>query len=160
LAHPNQYPVEKFYQLAMKNSDERIAQDKSLNPAFIIAVLLWYPFLIECNRAKQHGLSEIIAREEANRETLKELQQIIMIPKRLRLVITEIWHFQFRLERRYPRAILKLLAHPRFRAAYDFLLLRADAGEPIKKIAEWWTLFYEADDDTRRSMIKKLKNPL
>lgn len=157
LTHPDQYPVEKLFHTAMKNSDARIAEYKSLNPAFILAVFLWYPFLIERERAKQHGLSDIIATQEGIYRTLKEQQHIVQITKRFASIIEEIWRFQFRLERRYWRAILKLLSHPRFRAAYDFLLLRAEAGEFVGDIAEWWTQIYHADDDTRTEMIQKIK---
>jgi poly(A) polymerase len=157
VAHPNHYPVDNFFRIAMKNSDIRIAEYKSLNPAFILAVFLWYPFLIERERAKQHGLSDIVATGEAIHRTLREQQHIVQITKRFAAILEEIWHFQFRLERRYWRAVPKLLAHPRFRAAYDFLLLRAEAGEPVKPIAEWWTKFYHAEDNTRAEMIKKIK---
>jgi len=157
LAHPDQYPVEKLFHTAMKNSDLRIAEYKSLNPAFILAVFLWYPFLIERERAKHHGLSDTMATQEAINRTLKEQQHIVQITKRFAGIIEEIWRFQFRLERRYWRAIPKLLAYPRFRAAYDFLLLRAEAGETIGEIADWWTKIYHADDDTRAKMIQKIK---
>ncbi|MEC9078912.1 MAG: polynucleotide adenylyltransferase PcnB, partial [Pseudomonadota bacterium] len=76
--------------------------------------------------------------------------------RRVSTVVIEIWDMQNRLESRRPRMIDKLLEHRRFRAAYDFLLLRSEAGELDPQLAEWWTDIQECDQPSRQKMIKEL----
>jgi poly(A) polymerase len=68
----------------------------------------------------------------------------------------EIWDFQARLPQRHGKRADATLANPRFRAAYDFLLLRVEAGEPFAELAQWWTVYQVADEAERRAMIKKI----
>jgi poly(A) polymerase len=149
-------PIRTFIQQAMRNSDMRLAQQKTLTPAFILAVLLWHPLLQNFDAEKALGLPEMFALENAIRVTLKKQQQLMTIPKRFSQGMIDIWKLQFRLQKRPRRSLYKILEHPRFRAGYDFLLLRVEAGENINKLADWWTLFYDADEKQRAVMQKKL----
>lgn len=154
LQHPNNQPVEKFIKQAMHNSDERLAQGKTITPIFVLAVLLWYPML---QNLKSHALNEI---EIAMKHTIKNQTQLMTIPKRFTTAIQEIWRLQFRLMRRQRRAlVLKMLGHPRFRAAYDFLLLRAQSGEPVGELADWWTQLQASEGDAREALLKQFCQP-
>ena len=66
----------------------------------------------------------------------------------------EIWDLQYRFYRRRGKQVYKLFEHDRFRAAYDFLCLRASSGEPVDELCEWWTVFQDVDDTTRRKMLR------
>jgi poly(A) polymerase len=81
------------------------------------------------------------------------------VPRRFTQVTREIWELQHRLEQRSPKNALRLLAHPRFRAAYDFLLLRHEAGEPIADVCDWWTKFQTEDPSNRSQLLTDLPSP-
>jgi poly(A) polymerase len=96
------------------------------------------------------GWAEAIAL--ASHEVATRQQRRIAIPKRYGMPMREIWALQPRLERRQGKRPLALLGHPRFRAAYDFLLLRAEVGEVDAELAEWWTRFQDVDTAERVRM--------
>jgi poly(A) polymerase len=79
--------------------------------------------------------------------------KLITVPKRHTQVVREIWLFQYRLEKRHSKRAQDLLTHPRFRAAYDFLGLRALAGDAPMELAEWWTVFQDAPPKTQQKML-------
>ena len=95
--------------------------------------------------------------EKAMRETIQQQNKIIGISRYIGLAIKEVWKLQHRLQARKPRYIMKLAQHPRFRAAYDLLLLREKSGEPLKKAVQWWTEFQQADETTQQRMISGLR---
>jgi poly(A) polymerase len=82
--------------------------------------------------------------------------QRIAIPKRFTLPIREIWDMQERLPRRSGKRADLLLDNPRFRAGYDFLLLRESAGEQTDELGQWWTDYQDANEGGRRAMIRDL----
>jgi poly(A) polymerase len=84
---------------------------------------------------------------------LREQLRFISIPKRFSVPMREIWSFQDRFERRAGLQAYRLLENKRFRAAYDFLLLRVESGEADGALADWWTRFQTAGDHERRAMI-------
>ena len=88
---------------------------------------------------------------------LQELHPTVTIPRRISAVMIEIWELQIRLEQRRPRTIKRLLSHRRFRAAYDFLLLRAGAGEVSNSLADWWTKIQEMPPADVQRMIQGLE---
>ncbi|THB72136.1 MAG: polynucleotide adenylyltransferase PcnB [Gammaproteobacteria bacterium] len=140
---------------ALKNTDIRIAQEKPVTPAFLFATFLWEPVrqLIENNTNERRSENEIYY--EAAEEIAREQAQIVSIPKRFSMPMKEIWRMQPRFMSRSGKRPFRLLEHQRFRAAYDFLLLRADSGEVDKEIADWWTRFQEVDPAQRSSMLIK-----
>lgn len=130
-----------FLNRALHNSAERIRQDQPVSPAFLYAALLWLPTE---RRARQlmerEGYSEHLALEQAAEEVIAKACARVAIPKRFSLPMREIWSMQSRFSGRTPARARKLMSHPRFRAAYDFLLLRAGAGDPVlAELAQWWT---------------------
>ena len=96
--------------------------------------------------------------QEAAHELIAEQCQRIAIPKRFTMPIREIWDMQERLPRRSGKRADMLLDNPRFRAGYDFLLLRESAGEQTNGLGEWWTDYQDANDSGRREMIRDLSN--
>jgi poly(A) polymerase len=155
IQHPKQYPIQQLIENAMRNSDERIAQGKTITPAFILAVLLWFPLLQEIEFEKQEFLPDGIAIDNAIRKILRKQQQITTIPRRFTVSMEEIWRLQFRFYKRSRRNAFKIISHPRFRAAYDFLLLRAEADEDLTSLADWWTQFYEGNENTRKQLLTR-----
>ena len=124
---------------AMQNTDERIAEDKPVTPGFLLAVLLWADYRA---RARDHeaNAKPAEARFLAAAEALSQQQQIMSIPKRFSQFVRDVWMLQERLEERRPRNITRLFEHPRFRAGYDFLLLRQQVGDDsVAEAADWWT---------------------
>ena len=84
--------------------------------------------------------------------------QRIMIPKRFSIAIREIWQLQTRLPKRFGRRAFQTLSHPRFRAAYDFLLIRGEIeGGDLMELGEWWTEFQELEPEGRKVMLNKLR---
>jgi len=145
-----------FINRALENTDQRIAEGKPVTPAFIFAVFLWQP--VVCLRAKylERGMSESQTMTAAAEAVMSGQSRRIAIPRRFHTPMRDIWHLQDRFIKRAPKRSMRLLAHPRFRAAYDFLLLRAEVGDADIELAQWWTNFYDADDSGRAEITDKL----
>ena len=141
---------------ALINTDLRIKQNKPVTPAFLFAALLWPALPARVLRLQAQGMPPIPAMQEAAHELISEQCQRIAIPKRFTLPIREIWDMQERLPRRSGKRADALLDNPRFRAGYDFLLLRESAGEQTDGLGEWWTDYQDANDSERREMIRDL----
>jgi poly(A) polymerase len=124
---------------AMENTDARIAEDKPVTPAFILAALLWPAAHQQYLRLHDKGDAPMAAMHSASMDTLSSAARNVSIPRRFSQPIREIWEFQLRLERRTGRKAAELVEHRRFRAAYDFLLLREQAGEDTGELGAFWT---------------------
>jgi poly(A) polymerase len=103
-------------------------------------------------------MPEMPALQRAAAEVLSEQVQSVAVPKRFTLVTRDIWTLQARLTRRQGKRAYVCLGHPKFRAGYDFLLLRNESGEPLEELAQWWTDFQHADDAQQETMINSLSN--
>ena len=143
---------------ALVNTDDRIAQDKTVTPAFLFAALLWPALPARAIEQQNRGLPPLPALQEAAHQLIAEQCQRIAVPKRFTIPIREIWDMQERLPRRSGKRADTLLELPRFRAGYDFLLLRESAGENTEGLGQWWTLYQEANDKDRRIMISELSS--
>ncbi|HEX8542770.1 MAG TPA: polynucleotide adenylyltransferase PcnB [Pseudomonas sp.] len=143
---------------ALSNTDLRIKQNKPVTPAFLFAALLWPALPAKVLRLQERGMPPIPAMNEAAQELILEQCQRIAIPKRFTMPIREIWDMQERLPRRSGKRADMLLDNPRFRAGYDFLLLRESAGEETDGLGEWWTDYQECNDSERREMIRDLSS--
>ncbi len=141
---------------ALRNTDDRIAQGKPVTPAFLYAALLWEPVRQEWLQNQEDGVPEQPALTQAAQEVVSLQLECTSLPRRFSTPMQEIWAMQPRLAKRSGKRAYRLLEHPRFRAAYDFLLLRAEAGEVDQELAEWWTSFQEVDDEQRKEMVRKL----
>jgi poly(A) polymerase len=146
----------KLIGAAAGNTDERLAESKSVTPAFIFAAILWGAVRTRHDLLQADGLDESEAFRVAAEEVIAEQVRRVAIPRRFTTIVREIWFLQPRLVRRTRKRAGKLLEHPRFRAAYDFLLLRAEAGEPVAELGQWWTDLQEADAAGRETMLAAL----
>jgi len=139
------------------NTDQRIADNKSVTPAFLFAVLLWGAVAERAREFESNGMSKIQSLQEAGRALLHQQCATIAIPKRFRLPVREIWTGQARLQNRRGRRAFVLLEQARFRAMYDFLLLRVQSGETdVAELSHWWTEFQLANDKERKAMCQQL----
>ena len=146
----------KLMRQALANTDERIRQGKPVTPAFLFAALLWPALPARAAALQARGMPALPALQEAAHELISEQCRRTAIPKRFTLPLREIWDMQERLPRRQGKRADLLLENPRFRAGYDFLLLRESAGEQTDGLGEWWTRYQDASDSERRSMIRAL----
>ncbi len=144
---------QRFIQLALEGTDRRVREDKPVSPAFLFATLLWHEVLKRWDELTSRGEHRIPALLTAMEQVLDEQRETITLPQRFAGVTREIWLMQPRFEQRTSRAALRLVEQARFRAAYDFLLLRAAAGEIDQEIATWWTEFIESDPEVRQQLI-------
>lgn len=143
---------EKFVMLALKNTDDRINEGKSSNPSFLFASLLWHEVLKAWLTHQQHT-PLIPALYQAMDEVINLQAKKLAIHNRFVSTMKEIWAMQPRFEQRSGKRPFGLLAHPRYRAAYDFMLLRCESGELATEIGDWWTTFAHASSEERTAML-------
>lgn len=144
---------ERFIQQALSNTDARIAAEKSVSPGFLLAALLWPQVLAAWQprvAAGEHPMPSLLAAADA---VLDQQSDRLAVQKRFAADMREIWSLQLRFERCTGGAPLRLLEHPRFRAGYDFLLLRAQAGEDCEALSAWWQSFVEGGDSDRTDLL-------
>jgi poly(A) polymerase len=144
---------EKFVMLALDNSDQRIREDKSVSPAFLFAALLWHEVLSDWKNQQDRGEKPIAALHLAMDAVLGRQRAQLAIPHRHDAIMKEMWLLQPRFEQRSGQRPLRLLGVPRFRAAYDFLLLRCESGEVDAELGLWWDEFQDASDERRSEML-------
>jgi poly(A) polymerase len=153
--HPGSL-VEKLLLQGLRNTDERVLADKPVTPTFLFALLLYGPIagLIEAAPPERwHELATIL---EACDRAMRQAQSRLAIPKRFSLGVREMFALQPRLEHPRGRRALRVLEHPRFRAAYDLLLLRAEHGLAPPDMAQWWTRLQEVSPEERGRMADAL----
>lgn len=143
---------------ALVNTDQRIAEGKPVTPAFLYASLLWPAVALRTSEL-QKQLPPMDAYRQAASDVLHNQLKHITIPKRFSMPMRDIWDMQSRLTRRTPRTAYNVLANARFRAGYDFLLLREAAGEIEPGLGDWWTQFQEADEPGRQQLLDTSKPP-
>jgi poly(A) polymerase len=144
---------ERFISAALRSTDERIHEDKPASPGFLFASLLWPQVQRRWLSIQETGERPIPALFVAMDEVLEAQRERLAIPRRHDGFIKETWALQPRFEQRAGQRPFRLMEHPRFRAGYDFLLIRAESGEVNNELAEWWTHFQDADADERLTML-------
>ncbi len=148
--------------LAIANTDKRIAQGRSATSGFLLSVMLWKDYQAKAEELSSPaggGMSIGEANTLAASEALAVQRRTLALPRRHTGFITEVWQLQPLLQKRLKKRVMKALQHPKFRAAYDFLLLRAAADEVDAKIADWWTRIQQVSKDERAKMIAALDKP-
>lgn len=150
--------AERLVHQATINTDARVNADKRVTPAFIFAVILWPAVVREQERLEAEGMPPLPALNLAAQDIITAQVRRISIPRRFTTTMREIWDLQPRLPRRRGTQAFRLVTHPRFRAAYDFLLLREQAGEDHQGLGAWWTAFQEADEGERKTMVAGLQD--
>ncbi|MGH1359073.1 MAG: polynucleotide adenylyltransferase PcnB [Burkholderiaceae bacterium] len=144
---------ERFISAALSRTDERIAKGKTVSPGFLFGTLLWQQVNQRWERGVAAGEHKIPALMEAIDSVLDEQAGQLAIQKRFTADMREIWSLQPRFEKRNGQAPYRLVEHMRFRAAYDFLLLRCDTGNADEGLGKWWTDFIDADPVARETLV-------
>lgn len=138
---------------ALENTDQRMSDDLPLTPAFLLAIFLWQPIRDRAVILEEEGLARMPALQAATTDVVQEQQQYVSMPRRFTSMLREIITLQPRFEHRVGRRALRLTGHPRFRAAYDFFALRAEAGQADNDLFEWWSSVQAMNDAQRRKTL-------
>ena len=147
-----------FVRVALANTDERIQSGKSVSAGFLFATLLWPDLLSNWKKNLAKGLSNIPALHDAMDETIASQSNGMVIQRRFESDMREIWSMQPRFEKRVGRYPYRLIESPRFRAGYDFMLLRCATGEQNPALGEWWTSFITSDPSGQEALMASAKN--
>ncbi|MDK1025260.1 MAG: polynucleotide adenylyltransferase PcnB [Gammaproteobacteria bacterium] len=150
--------AERLIALALRSTDERVRDDKPVTPAFLFAALLWPQLQAQCQSLQANGHSLLGAFHITYPAIINHQSSFTSLPRRYAIPMKEIWDLQFRLHRRQGRRVWTTFNHKRFRAAYDFLLLREAAGDKSGDLGQWWTEFQEHDASGKEAMIKELSD--
>ena len=132
----------------------RLNKSKSVTPGFLIAALLW-PRLIDISKEK--GSLNLRKFFRSMDRIIREQQVLTAVPRKFHGYIKDIWSLQLKLETRLGHQPYKILNHPRFRAAYDFLLLREEAARDSQGIGDWWTQFQKVNRPSKIELLKSLR---
>ena len=149
-----------FVKLALANTDQRIQAGKSVSAGFLFATLLWPDLLKNWKANIAKGMSHISALNSAMDDTIATQSSGMTIQRRFETDMCEIWSMQPRFEKRVGRYPYRLIESPRFRAGYDFMLLRCATGEQNPSIGEWWTDFIAADPVGQEALMANAKTEL
>ncbi|MGB0132260.1 polynucleotide adenylyltransferase PcnB [Dokdonella sp.] len=145
LAGPRSAEFGRLLGYTFTSTDERIRSDKPVTPAFLFAAMLWEPVRSLAERLVEDGNDPNVAWQVAVDRVVHQQAVRVAIPKRFVMAMEEIWSLQSRFEQRQKKRVLRLLAHPKFRAAYDFLAIRAHDEPELREQVEWWTNAQELD---------------
>ncbi len=148
-----------FLVRALENSDNRIAEGKTVTTYFLMAAFLWEPVQVLTKQISAQGVAEYMAFQQAANEVLSTQVRVTAIPKYITTTMREVWGLQSKFHARIGSKPSRLLTHPRFRAAYDFLMLRAETGGVDHEIAEWWTRYQAVDENEQRKMTQPGRKP-
>jgi poly(A) polymerase len=151
---PSGSAARELVRIGLQGTDERVRSEKSVAPTFLFAILMWPAVqraYAKLGHASDGDPQHLLA---ACDQVTARQQQRVAIPKRFTLPLRELVGLQPRFERREGRRALRLLNHPRFRAAYDFLVLRAEAGEADPELAKWWTDIQSASAEERVARVE------
>lgn len=148
---------EKFVQLALADTDRRVGEGKPVAPSFMLACLLWHDVLDGWQKARARGEAPFPALQQAVDAAFDARIGDISGRGKLGADMREIWMMQPRFERRSGTTPYSLVEQPRFRAGFDFLRLRADAGEVDNELAEWWEDFSLGSDEEREALVEQAR---
>lgn len=149
---------EAFIRLALNNTDERIQNGKGVSAGFLFATLLWPELLSTWQKNLAAGMANIVALHAAMDDVIATQSKGMMIQRRFEADMREIWALQPRFDKRIGRFPYRMLELPRFRAGYDFMLLRCATGERPNALAQWWTDFIDADPPERERLLAAVKD--
>lgn len=143
---------------ALQNSDDRMAEGKSVTPYFLFAALLWEPVQMRAKTMMAQGVGEYMAYQDAANDIIAKQVKSTALPRYITLAMREVWNFQSKFDVRIGSKPSRLITHPRFRAGYDFLLLRAETGGVSPEVAQWWTKYHLASETEQRAMTQPPRN--
>ena len=154
LANPEAHPQRsKFIELALTDTDRRVAEGRAVAPSFMLACMLWHEVQTRWSVLRDAGESAFPALQQAIDAVFDARVGDISGRGKLAVDMREIWQMQPRFERRTASSAQALAMQPRFRAGYDFLRLRADVGEVDAAMAEWWEDYHLGNDDEREALV-------
>ena len=139
---------------ALQNSDNRIADGKTVTAYFLFAAFLWEPVQVRAREKVARGVPEYMAYQDAANEVISQQVKSTALPRHITMAMREVWGLQGKFNSRYGSKPSRLMSHPRFRAGYDFLLLRAETGGADMELAEWWGRYQEASENDQRKMTQ------
>jgi poly(A) polymerase len=148
---------QQFLHSALHDTDERVRHGHSASPAFMLACLLWFDMQSLWQRYQESGESLQPALFTAMEETLERQRDALAFPRRFDGMIKEIWALQPRFEHRSGPRPYRLLSHPRYRAGFDFVCVRARGGDVPQELADWWSRFQDASEAERAGMLLPAK---
>jgi poly(A) polymerase len=149
----------KFVTLALESTDARVRAGKGVSAGFLFASLLWHQVLEKWTAYRAAGEAPIPALHLAADDVLDNQTDSLALQRRIATDMRDIWAMQPRFERRTGKAPYKLLEHPRFRAGFDFLLLRCESGELDAELGNWWASFYAGDIGERERLLNSAREP-
>jgi poly(A) polymerase len=147
---------QRFVDLALQRTDERVRDGKPVSPSFLLAALLWHEVLAGTQRHTAKGMKPVPALHAAMHDVLEAQRKQLAIPHRYDAQMKELWLMQPRYAQRFGARPLRLLETPRFRAGMDFLVLRCEAGELDAELGNWWLQFSAADADERKALLESV----
>lgn len=151
---------ERFITRALQATDQRVNEGKPVSPAFLFAALIWHQVLKLWTQNQEQEMRPVPAFYEAMEDVIQSQVENLAIPRRYTATMREIWSMQPRFLQRAGARPFRLLENPKFRAGYDFLLLRCESGELDREIGKWWETFQSADNETREQMLIRDEAPL
>ncbi len=143
----------KFVRQAFEDTDRRVADGRGVSPSFMLACMLWREVLDRWTKIRQGGEPPVPALAQAIDAVFDARIGDISGRGKLAADMREIWMMQTRFERRSGSGVFSLIEQPRYRAGFDFLRLRADAGEIDAALADWWEDFALGSDDDRQALL-------
>ncbi len=150
----------RFLTLALQSTDERVNADKPVSPAFLFASLMWHEVLTLWKKyQEEQDMRPLPAFGEAMEDVIQTQVDNLAIPRRYTAGMREIWSMQPRFLQRAGSRPFRLVENPKFRAGFDFLLLRCASGELDKEVGQWWERFQVASDREREQMLVKDEAP-
>jgi poly(A) polymerase len=154
--HPGSL-VERLLEAGLANTDERVMAGKSVTPTFLFTLLLYGPIAAYIEQQPPEQWGDVGTILDGCDHAMREAQQRVTIPKRFALGVRDMFALQPQLEHPRSRRVLRLIEQPRFRAAYDLLLLRAQVGMAQREVADWWTALQAASPQQRNEMVQALE---
>ena len=151
----------RFITMALQSTDDRVNADKPVSPAFLFASLMWHEVLTRWNNYQtEQDMRPLLALNEAMDDVIQIQIENLAIPKRFTAGMREIWSMQPRFLQRAGQRPFRLVENLKFRAGFDFLLLRCESGEVDQEVGEWWEKFQHANDAERGQMLIKDEAPV
>jgi poly(A) polymerase len=145
---------QEFVRLALQDTDRRVAEGRAVVPSFMLACMLWHDVQVRWQTLLAAGEPPYPALQQAVDAVFDARIGDISGRGKLAADMREVWMMQPRFERRTPSPAASLVGQVRFRAGYDFLRLRADAGEVPPELADWWEDFHLGDEDEREALLE------
>ena len=139
---------------ALENSDNRIAEGKTVTAYFLFAAFLWESVQMRAQEKMSRGMVEFMAFQDAANEVIARQVRSTALPRHITMAMREVWSLQPKFNARYGSKPSRLISHPRFRAGYDFLVLRAETGGADPELAKWWAKYQAADENEQRKMTQ------